>query len=124
MGTPLVDLLDDHVRVKLDRMASIATLSGDLTIPYSTVREVDVVAPEWPPFLPLWRVGVHVPGVVAKGRFRSSFREPTRFLWLDRKSQRVLRMRLDGHPQLSEVALDVPDAESLRDQIAKRLGRK
>lgn len=124
MGTPTIDLLDDHVRVKLDRMASVATWSGDLTVPYSTIREVDVVAPEWPPFLPLWRVGVHLPNVVAKGRFRSSFRGPSRFLWIDRKTERVLRLRLEGHPQISEVSLDLPDAEALRDEIAKRTGKR
>lgn len=121
MGTPVVELQDDHLRVRLDAVASVTALSGDLVVPYSTVESVDVVAPEWPSAFPAWRVGLHLPGVVAKGRFASSWRGPRRFLWLDRRTRRVLRLRLRGHPQLGEVALDVPDAEALADSLRTRL---
>lgn len=124
MGTPTVDLQDDHLRVTLDPMASIITVSGDLVVPYSTVESVEVVPPEWPPFFPPWRVGTHMPGFVAKGRFGRSFRGPRRFLWLERGTTRVLRLRLQGHPIYEEVALDVPDAEALRDAIEARRAKR
>lgn len=124
MGTPTLELNEDHLRVKLDRMASVTTLTGDVVVPYSTLATVDVVAPEWPPFLPPWRVGLHLPGVVAKGRFAAGFRGPQRLLWFDRNARRVLRLRLAGHPQFGEIALDVPDAESLRERIESRRSKR
>ena len=124
MAAPVVTLHEDHLHVKLDRMASIAALSGDLVVPYSQVAAVDVVAPEWPPAFPLWRVGTYLPRLVAKGRFRASWRGPQRFLWLDRTTSRVLRLQLQGHPSYAEVALDVPDAERLRDAIEARRAKR
>ena len=123
MASPTVELHDDHLRVKLDTMASVTALTGDLVVPYSTVAAVDVAPPEWPPFLPAWRVGLHLPNVVARGRFRASWRGPQRFLWFDRKTTRALRLRLEGHPAYAEIALDVPDAETLRDAVAARARR-
>lgn len=124
MGTPTLELNEDHVRVRLDRMASVTALTGGVVIPYSTLASVDVVRPEWPPFLPAWRVGLHVPGVVARGRFRASFRGPQRFLWFDRRTARVLRLRLAGHPDYAEVSLDLPDAEETAMRIEARRGKR
>lgn len=124
MGTPTLELNEDHLRVRLDRAASITMLTGDVVVPYSTLASVDVVAPEWPPFLPRWRVGLHLPGIVARGRFGASFRGPRRLLWFDRTTTRVLRLRLAGHPQLSEVAIDVPNAEEMRARIEGRRGKR
>lgn len=125
MGTPKVEVNEDHLRIRLDRIASITTLTGDVVVPYSSIASVEVGPPEWPPFFPAWRVGVHMPpAFVAKGRFASSFRGPRRFLWLERRTTRVLRLRLAGHPQFSEVQLDVPDAEALRERIESRRGKR
>jgi hypothetical protein len=124
MGTPTLALHDDHLRVKLDRTASIATLSGDILVPYTTIASVDVVAPEWPPFFPPWRVGIHMPGFVARGTFGRSFRGRRRFLWFDRKTRRVLRLRLEGHARFEEISLDLPDAERMRDEIDARRAKR
>lgn len=124
MGTPTVTLFDDHLRVNLDRVASITTLSGDIVVPYSTITSVDVVAPEWPPFFPPWRVGLHMPGFTAKGTFGRSFRGPRRFLWFERKTQRVLRLRLADHPRFEEISLDVPNAELLRGDVETRRAKR
>lgn len=124
MGTPTVEMHDDHLRVTLDPMASVVTLSGDIVVPYSTLDAVEVVPPAWPPPFTPWRVGVHVPGWVAKGRFGRSFRGPRRFLWMERGTTRVLRLGLRGHPVYEEVSLDLPDAEALRDAIAGRMPKR
>jgi hypothetical protein len=124
MGTPVVTLHADHLHVKLDKAASIQTLSGDIVVPYSTVRAVDVAPPTWPPPFTLWRVGTHMPGVVARGRFGDSWRGLRRFLWIDRRTTRALRLRLEGHPQYQEIVLDVRDAEDLREGIEARRGKR
>ena len=124
MAAPTLDLRDDHLRVTLDTMASVMAVSGDLVIPYSSIQSVDVVAPEWPPAFTPWRVGTHFPGLVAKGRFGRGFRGLRRFLWLERGTTRVLRLRLQGHPVYEEISLDVPDAEGLRAAIEARLAKR
>lgn len=124
MGVPTFELNEDHLRVKLDAMGSVTALTGDLVIPYSTIASVDVVPPEWPPWFPAFRVGMHVHKVVAKGRFGPAWTGPKKFLWFDRKSARVLRIRLAGHASLSEVQVDVPDAEALQARIEARRGKR
>ena len=124
MAAPVMTLHEDHLHLRLDRMASVLTVSGDLVVPYSTIESVDVVPPEWPPAFTPWRVGTHFPGLVAKGRFGRSFRGPRRFLWLERGTTRVLRLRLRGHPTYEEIALDVPDAEPLREALEARRGKR
>ena len=124
MGTPTVEVNEDHLRVRLDRMASVTTLTGDIVVPYSSLASVDVVPPEWPPWFPAWRVGTHLHKVVAKGRFGASWSGPKRFLWFDRKTARVLRLRLADHPAFSEIQLDVPDAEQVRERIETRRAKR
>ncbi|HET6403382.1 MAG TPA: hypothetical protein VFH78_01940 [Candidatus Thermoplasmatota archaeon] len=121
LSDPQIEFTQDHILVRLDRWTKLATLSGSFTVPYSTVRDAEVVAPKIPGVTEQWFHGLHVPGVVAKGRFLG-WKGERRFLWIERGTTRALRLRLIAHPNYDEVVLGSQDA----DAILKKLeaGRK
>lgn len=104
MREPTVEFTQDHILVTLDRTTKLVTLAGSFTIPYSTIQQWSVGAPRIPGISDQWLHGLHMPGVVAKGRFLG-WRGERRFLWLDRTTTRALVLHLVGHPQYDDVVL-------------------
>lgn len=112
LSDPRIEFNQDHILVTLDRWTKLATLSGSFTIPYSTVREAEVVPPKIPGVTEQWFHGLHVPGVVAKGRFLG-WKGERRFLWVERSTTRALRLTLLAHPNYNEVVLGSHEADAL-----------
>lgn len=112
LNDPQIEFTADHVLVTLDRWTKLATLSGSFTIPYSTVRDAAVVTPKIPGVTEQWLHGLHVPGVVAKGRFLG-WKGERRFLWVERNTTRALRLTLAAHPNYDEVVLGSQDADAM-----------
>lgn len=118
---PRIEFTQDHILVSLDRWTKLATVSGSFTIPYSTVRDARVEAPRIPGLAEQWLHGVHLPGVVAKGRFLG-WKGERRFLWIDRAMTRALVLTLTGHPNYDEVVLGGADADAMlkRLEVARK----
>jgi len=121
LSDPQIEFTQDHILVRLDRWTKLATLSGSFTVPYSTVRDAEVVAPKIPGVTEQWFHGLHVPGVVAKGRFLG-WKGERRFLWIERGTTRALRLRLIAHPNYDEVVLGSQDADAMLKKL--EAGRK
>ncbi|HUR68779.1 MAG TPA: hypothetical protein VM370_05990 [Candidatus Thermoplasmatota archaeon] len=109
---PHVEFTQDHILVSLDRWTKLATVSGSFAIPYSTVRDAAVELPRIPGLTEQWFHGLHVPGVVAKGRFLG-WKGERRFLWIERNTTRALHLKLIGHPNYDEVVLGTSDADAM-----------
>lgn len=112
LSDPQIEFTQDHILVSLDRWTKMATLSGSFTIPYSTIRDARVEAPKIPGVTEQWFHGLHIPGVVAKGRFLG-WKGERRFLWVERNTTRALVMKLIAHPNYDEVVLGGPDADAM-----------
>lgn len=111
MVGPTYEFHHDHLLVKLDPRASVVGIAGSFLVPYSTVASAEIVEPEIPGLFDQWLHGLHVPGRVARGRF-IDWRGKRRFLWIDTRTPRALRLTLRGHPAYDELLIDVPDPES------------
>lgn len=111
MQAPRVEFTQDHILVELDRITKLITVAGTFTIPYSTIQQSEVGEPRIPGITEQWLHGMHMPGVVAKGRFLG-WRGERRFLWIERTSTRALKLKLVGHPQYDEVVLSSPEADA------------
>lgn len=109
---PQIEFTADHILVTLDRWTKMATLSGSFTIPYSTIRDARVEAPKIPGVTEQWFHGLHIPGVIAKGRFLG-WKGERRFLWVERHTTRALVLKLMAHPNYDEVVLGGPDADAM-----------
>lgn len=119
MAGPPVEMREDHVLVRIEGVPRLTTLRGSFSIPYSTIRKVDVEPPRWPGVLDHWRVGVHWPHGIARGTF-TSWKGHRRFLWFDKKADRVLTIALEGHPDFDEVSIEMDDPEPVREEIERR----
>lgn len=108
---PRVEFTQDHILVELDRMTKLVTVAGTFTVPYSTIQQAEVGEPKIPGIMDQWLHGLHMPGVVAKGRFLG-WRGERRFLWIERNSTRALKLRLVGHPQYDEIVLSSAEADA------------
>lgn len=108
---PHVEFTQDHILVSLDRWTKLATISGSFAVPYSTVRDASVAQPRIPGVTDQWLHGLHVPGVVAKGRFLG-WKGERRFLWIERNTTRALVLKLVGHPSYDEVVLGSQEADA------------
>lgn len=111
LADPSIEFTEDHILVTLDRWTKLATLSGSFTIPYSTIRDATVEVPKIPGVTEQWFHGLHVPGVIAKGRFLG-WKGERRFLWADRTTTRALRLKLTAHPNYDEVVLGSAEADA------------
>lgn len=109
---PHVEFTQDHILVSLDRLTKLATVSGSFTIPYSTIRDARIEAPRIPGLTEQWLHGLHIPGVVAKGRFLG-WKGERRFFWVDRAMTRALVLKLTAHPNYDEVVLGSQDADAM-----------
>lgn len=122
LADPHIEFTQDHILVTLDRWTKLATLSGSFTIPYSTIRDASVAPPRIPGITEQWLHGMHVPSVVAKGRFLG-WKGERRFLWIDRTTTRALTLKLMGHPNYDLVVLGSADADAMLKRLeASRKG--
>ena len=112
LNDPQIEFTQDHILVSLDKWTKLATVSGSFAIPYSTVRDASVIAPTIPGIADQWLHGLHMPGVVAKGRFLG-WKGERRFLWVERTTTRALQLKLIGHPNYDEVVLGSQDADAM-----------
>lgn len=118
MSPPRVEIHTDHLLIKLEGVDRVAAMKGSLVVPYSTIASAAVASPEWPAVVTPWRLGTHLPGVVAKGTFRE-WNGRRRFLDIDRGTKHALKLQLHGHPDYDEVELDVADAPQVVAAVAK-----
>lgn len=124
MARPSVHLADDRLRVRLSGVDAVVAITGGFDVPYAAIRAVETGPPEWPRMLEVWGVGLRAPPFVVKGRIgRKALGPYDRFFWQDRETRRVLRLRLEGHPRLREVHLDVDGPDALAEAIRRRMGK-
>lgn len=117
-----VEVHKDHLLVRLEGMGFLSTLRRSITVPYSTITRIEVGRPEWPDFFEGWRIGTHVPGLVARGTF-VTWKGVRRFWWVGRSTKATITLHLAGHPDFRKMVLDVEDPEGLEKQVEQRRGR-
>jgi hypothetical protein len=113
----------DHVVLRLVGSSFLTSARRSVVIPYSDIRRVDVESPRWPSLWKEWRIGTHVPGQIAHGLFATWNGAQKRFLHFDRGSERVLTIHLDGHPDFTEVSVEVRDPMAAQKELAQHAGR-
>lgn len=122
MGRPDITLNADHLRVTLSGMDAVAAVSRGFVVPYSTIKDVEVGAPEWPPALKTWGGGLRAPPFVLKGWVGDKPWGPfDRFFFQEKGTASVLRLRLENHPRFREVHLAVADPDTLAKDLKKKL---
>lgn len=117
-----LEYYSDHFVIRMVGSSALSALRRAVVIPYSDITSVEVGAPEWPHVLKEWRIGTHMPGIIASGTFGSWKGGPRRFLHFDHKDEKVLTLKLSSHPDFQEVSVAVKDAEAARDELQKRVG--
>jgi len=70
-----------------------------------------------------WRIGTHLPNVIAHGLFVPWTGGARRFVHFDRKTERVLTIHLDGHPDYAEVSVEVRDPDAAQKELQNRATR-
>lgn len=110
----------DHLLVRLVGSSVISSLRRTIVIPYSDIRHAEVEEPRWPSMVKEWRIGTHLPGVIAHGLFAAWSGKPRRFLHFERKTTRVLTLHLEGHPDFEQVSVEVRDPEAAQKEISRR----
>lgn len=113
----------DHLLVRLVGRSVLTSLRRTLVIPYSDIVRVEVEAPRWPSMVKEWRIGTHFPSVVAHGLFSTWNGKHKRFVHFDRDTARVLTLRLEGHPDLHEVSVEVRDPDAAQKELSRRTMR-
>lgn len=112
----------DHLLLRMVGPAALASLKRVLFVPYSDIADVVVEAPRWPPtFAP--RVGTHMPGFIASGSFWNWKLGDRRFLHYERSTNRVLTLRLRGHPSFDEISVEVREPDAAAKELEARRGR-
>lgn len=115
-----LDYKSDHLVIRLVGRSVITSVRRAVVVPYSSIRGVDVEEPRWPSLLGGWRVGTHLPGQIAHGAFATWKGENRRFVHFDKSTQRVVTLRLEGHPQFDEVSVDVRDPVAAQGELDRR----
>ena len=118
-----LDYKSDHLVVRLVGASVLSALRRNVVIPYSDIRSVDVEAPRWPSMIKEWRIGTHIPNVIAHGFFSTWDMKHKRFLHYNKDSTRVLTLRLEGHPDFQEVSVEVRDPDAAQKELATRTMR-
>lgn len=106
----------DHLLIRLVGPAALTSLRRAVVVPYSDIDRVDVEPPRWPPAFSN-RIGTHLPGYIASGTFMTWKFEHRRFLHFDRKTSRVLTIRLKGHPAFEEISVDARDPDAAKKEL-------
>lgn len=118
-----LDYKSDHLVVRLVGRSVITSLRRNIVIPYSDIQGVDVESPRWPSMFKEWRIGTHFPNVIAQGTFTAWSGKPKRFVHFERSTERVLTLRLEGHPDFDEVSVEVRDPFAAQKELSTRAGR-
>ena len=105
-----IDLHEDALVIDYSGLAALATLTGMVRVPYTTIRFVSVGLSD-PPGALAWRIGLSTPpfGTTKRGRFREHGRWS--FLDVDDRERAVV-LDLAGH-EFRRVVLSVDDPETL-----------
>lgn len=115
-----LDYKSDHLVIRLVGRSVLSSLRRNVVIPYSDIRSVSIDAPRWPSMIKEWRIGTHIPGIIAHGLFSTWDLKHKRFLHYDRDSKRVLTLVLEGHPDFHEVSVEVRDPDAAQKELANR----
>jgi hypothetical protein len=126
-----VDVFDDRVRILFTGLDSLAVLRGELSIPYSSIEEVEVGLDELPSVW-AWRLGVSLPfSDRRQGRFwmagvtRSFDLNVEQRLFLDiRDRAHSVVLRLKPGNEYDVVAFDDSRPDELAARIRRRLSRR
>lgn len=118
-----LDYKSDHLVVRLVGNAVLTSLRRNVVVPYSDIRRVEVEAPRWPSMIKEWRVGTHLPNVIAHGLFSTWDMKQKRFLHFNKDTTRVLTLHLDGHPDFHEISVEVRDPDAAQKELAARAQR-
>lgn len=113
-----IEFHEDHLSLKLEGVHAAEAMRRAVIVPYSTIENAEVRAPEWPGFVDHYTVGAFLPGVVARGTF-VEWNGRRRFLDIDRKTQQALTLKLQDHADFDEVTVDLPDAGLALDAVSK-----
>lgn len=118
-----LDYKSDHLVVRLVGRSVLTTVRRNVVVPYSDIRRVDVESPRWPSMFKEWRIGTHIPNVIAHGLFVTWNGAQKRFLHFERDTARVLTIHLDGHPDFTEISVEVREPEAAQKELAARSSR-
>lgn len=118
-----LDYKSDHLVVRLVGRSFLTAARRSIVIPYSDIRRVDVESPRWPTMFKEWRIGTHLPNVIAHGLFASWTGGQRRFVHFDRGTERVLTIHLEGHPDFAEVSVEVREPEAAQKELSKHASR-
>ncbi len=114
MSTVRID--PDTVEVRLTAGEKLGALHGDLRVPRSAIRRVEVVPDGLAAARGLRAPGLALPGRRKLGRWRS--RDGTQFVAV-RRGEPALRLSLDGH-RFAGMLVSTPDASALADRLDVR----
>lgn len=113
----------DHLVVRLVGRSFLTAMRRSIVVPYSDIRRVDVESPRWPSMVKEWRIGTHLPNVIAHGLFVTWTGGRRRFVHFERDTERVLTIHLEGHPDFTEVSIEVRDPEAAQKELQTRAPR-
>ncbi|HVM45731.1 MAG TPA: hypothetical protein VM582_07320 [Candidatus Thermoplasmatota archaeon] len=118
-----LDYKSDHLVVRLVGSSVLTAMRRNVVVPFSDITRVEVEAPQWPSLVKEWRVGTHLPGVIAHGLFSTWDGTRKRFLHYNKGTARVLTLHLEGHPDFHEISVEVRDPDAAQKEIAGRTAR-
>lgn len=124
MSKPAVEVLNDHLKISFHGVDVAIGLVRSIVVPFSTIASADVAPPTWPKLTEAFGAGLRAPPLVLKGSIGKMLGPWDRFYWQDRRTDRVLRLRLVGHPRYQEINLDVEDPDALLERIEVQRGKK
>jgi hypothetical protein len=103
---------DDSLEIRLSRGERLAAFHGDVVIPRSCVRGVEVLDPNHR--VRGWRApGTAAPFLGAYGTYRRrGHKEFLALRWRRASRRKAVRLTLEGH-EFDAVAVSVPDAEAV-----------
>lgn len=113
----------DHLLVRLVGSSVLTAARRTIVVPYSDILAAGVDAPRWPSMVKEWRIGTHMPGYIAHGYFATWNGKHRRFLHYDRRTTRVLTLRLEGHPDFDEISVEVRDPDAAQKELSARARR-
>ncbi len=92
---PVVTFGKDHLRLDSTPAGGFLSLRRSIIVPFSTIADVRVEEPEWPPVMHLQRLGTHLPGAACLGTF---WIQGEKRFYFFLKGDRVVTFDLEDHP--------------------------
>ncbi|HEX6956087.1 MAG TPA: hypothetical protein VF156_14535 [Agromyces sp.] len=108
-----IRITDGRLRITLTRREKVAGLLGDVEVPLSSIRRVDLVDDAFDAVRGLRAPGLAIPGVTRVGTWRGRGR---RSLVVARRGRPALVVDLEGQ-RFDRLVLSTTDAASLRDRL-------